>query len=491
MAGGAGPGGVGGPASSARDLALRTLTSEMRPLQRAPPRLGRGRPGVRRAPAPPPPRARQPCTARPDGPPRTARSLARHAPRAHCAAPGPARPARSLARPRPCHTPGPSWPGERAGCTEACGSAVCLTRPARRRGVGTPQRRRARGGGLGAAAPGPPGPREARPHPHGRQHGSVRASGEGRGDGGALASPRRLGPTRWPNVEWGRGRGCGLGPHAGGAGRAGGEWASSRRLGAAGTCSRAWVRSGHAGPRCSQGRPPRDKQRLHSQRSQETLFFLRSRWARPAYLRTQIRKSSNVSSFLAEACCPSPPGWPHLLSAGAWGARASLSVLQDTLQKRRPVGGRGVTLLPVSLLWLPWTSPRNHYPRFCPPLLATEPPPTCPPSLCPWSIWHQTPAPTQSLSLTLPAAETPPPHTHIHPLQTLPCSQSPMNHKCQTLQVGCSFGAHLRDSSLLRACTGSSRTREGAMVQALPQTTRPRWGGRAFPDILGARDRQP
>ena len=212
-------------------------------------------------------------------------------------------------------------------------------------------------------------------------------------------------------------------------------------------------------------------------------------------LPTCARRSGNLPMspalfWLRPAALPLQAG-PTCLVLGL-GVRVSLSVLQDTLQKRRPVRGRGVTLLPVSLLWLPWTSPRNHYPRFCPPLLATEPPPTCPPSLCPWSIWHQTPAPTQALSLTLPAAETPPhTRTHIHPLQTLPCSQSPMNHKCQTLQVGCSFGAHLRDSSLLRACTGSSPTREGAMVQALTQTTRPRWGGRAFPDILGARDRQP
>lgn len=133
-------------------------------------------------------------------------------------------------------------------------------------------------------------------------------------------------------------------------------------------------------------------------------------------LPTCARRSGNLPMsplfWLRPAALPLQAG--PTCSVLGLGVRVSLSVLQDTLQKRRPVGGRGVTLLPVSLLWLPWTSPRNHYPRFCPPLLATEPPPTCPPSLCPWSIWHQTPAPTQSLSLTLPAAETPP-HTHTPP----------------------------------------------------------------------------
>lgn len=126
--------------------------------------------------------------------------MTRHAPRAHWPAPGPARPARSLARPRPCHTPGPSWPGERAGCTEAGGSAALPYKAGAAQGRGNPageasRGRWARGGRTWPS--GTSGGSPASPRQTARERTGLR---EGRGDGGALASPRRLGPTRRPNV---------------------------------------------------------------------------------------------------------------------------------------------------------------------------------------------------------------------------------------------------------------------------------------------------
>lgn len=126
--------------------------------------------------------------------------MTRHAPRAHWPAPGPARPARSLARPRPCHTPGPSWPGERAGCTEAGGRAALPYKAGAAQGRGNPAKeaspgRWARGGRTWPS--GTSGGSPASPRQTARERTGLR---EGRGDGGALASPRRLGPTRRPNV---------------------------------------------------------------------------------------------------------------------------------------------------------------------------------------------------------------------------------------------------------------------------------------------------
>lgn len=128
---------------------------------------------------------------------------------------------------------------------------LCLTRPARRRGVGTPQRRRARGGGLGAAAPGPPGPREARPHPHGRQHASGRASGRGggtagrwplRGDsgqrGGPMCSGVGVGGAGWDLTEGAQGGPAGNGPRPG-------DWEQPERAAAPG-CGQAMLGPGAA-----------------------------------------------------------------------------------------------------------------------------------------------------------------------------------------------------------------------------------------------------